>query len=275
MNINDKEIGKKISDEIKKYEKLKNSFLKIRDSEEKASKSRLENFEKLKDIKEQDNDLLSELYQKFTTEMKILEDKKRQHISKITDLILPITVYYPEKLKETKTKLEDLNKLKKENNSLQKEHDKTQDKDVAQEVNKKMINNKQVAVQKGESIEHELCKFEADRVNDNKYLFLHYIHSELKYHAAMVEKLSTLFKDINGIDPRAELPNFIKKYNLKVDLHKIDNNIDQILSNREKKEREEQQKRNDVYDSELHNNNSENHYQGMGVSTSIKPNDYS
>ena len=40
---------------------------------------------------------------------------------------------------------------------------------------------------KTQDIEKNVCLIEADRVKDNKYLFLHYIYSELGYHAKAVE----------------------------------------------------------------------------------------
>lgn len=267
MEINNEKIAEKINDEIKKYETLKKSFLTIYNAEGKASKTRKENLDKIKDIKEEDNTQLKELYGEFAEGLKRLEDKRDNHLKKIENLILPVTAYYPEKLKETKKTLADFDKLKKESSSLQKERDKEKDKSAAQDLNGQIANNKKDQVKKAESIEHDLCKFEAERVNDNKYLFLHYVHSELKYHASMVENLSVLFKKIKDIDPRSELPDFIRKYGLKVDLKNIDVNISELIRDKENREMMEQQRRNNVYASEMGNNINNNgsiNEQGLG-----------
>ena len=47
-----------------------------------------------------------------------------------------------------------------------------------------------------------------------KYLFLHFIHSELAYHTAALEKLSSLYKNIQDIEPIEKLPDFVGKYSL-------------------------------------------------------------
>ena len=36
---------------------------------------------------------------------------------------------------------------------------------------------------------------------DNTYLFLHFIHSELKCHCEALERMSKLFSEINKINP--------------------------------------------------------------------------
>ena len=55
MATNERQINMKINSEIKKYEVLKKAFLKLYESESKASKSRLKNFDELNKIQEYDN----------------------------------------------------------------------------------------------------------------------------------------------------------------------------------------------------------------------------
>lgn len=54
-------------------------------------------------------------------------------------------------------------------------------------------------------LEDEIMKFEAQRVVDNKYLLLHYIHSELAYHCISMQILTKLFAITNVTDPKEEL----------------------------------------------------------------------
>ena len=95
--------------------------------------------------------------------------------------------------------------------------------------------------QTGQTIEKDLLIFENERIVDNKYLFLHFIHSELGYHAQALEKLSNLFAKIHDIYPIEDLPNFVHKYNL-------NNSGDLSDFGYNKKEIERQKKRNQNLD---------------------------
>lgn len=250
MAKNEKRLEEKISAEIKKYGLLKESFLSIYKSEEKASKSRIENFDKINAIKETDNTLLSDIYKEFIIEMKKLEENRKQHLGKIMDLILPVTVTYPEILNKTRNKLKELIKLRNEKIKMEANKQKAKDKNDANEarqLNNEINRNKEEEKKIGEDLEYEIVKFESERVNDNKFLFLHYIHSELKYHAICLEKMSALFYRINAIDPRAELPEFIRKYNINIQLNSIGIKINEILDEQRKKQNIEQKKRDDIY----------------------------
>ena len=88
---------------------------------------------------------------------------------------------------------------------------------------------------KTQDIEKNVCLIEADRVKDNKYLFLHYIHSELEYHAKAVEKLSQLFNQINLIEPLEKMPEFMRSYNIKADLREINIDMEEIERNKERR----------------------------------------
>ena len=211
-NLNEKEINIKINNEIKKYELLKKSFLKIYESESKTSKIRNENFNKLNTIINTDNKQLEDIYNLFTTEMRNLEKDRDNHLRKIIDLILPVIEYYPQKLKDTKKDLENFTK------------------------------NKNIARNKGETIENEIMKFENERCEDNKCLFLQFIHSELKYHAGALEKISELFYNINKKEPYEELKKFAEDNKIEVDIEKIFGNVDMKKIMEEKKKREKQEK---------------------------------
>ena len=88
---------------------------------------------------------------------------------------------------------------------------------------------------KTQDIEKNVCLIEADRVKDNKYLFLHYIHSELEYHAKAVEKLSQLFNQIILIEPLEKMPEFMRSYNIKADLREINIDMEEIERNKERR----------------------------------------
>ena len=100
--MDERQINTKIKNEIKKYETLKKSFLKLYESEGKAKKGRLENFTKFDRMQEDDNPQLKTIYETFKTEMETLENFLQNHLYKINNLILPVTNCYPHKLKETK-----------------------------------------------------------------------------------------------------------------------------------------------------------------------------
>lgn len=255
MAINEREINLKINLEIKKYETLKKSFLKIFESEQKASKSRRENFEKIRKVQESDNASLRDIYNLFISEMKALEDKRDIHLNKIMDLILPVTDYYPQKLKITKKNLDDLSKVRKNKAKLEKSRNEIKNDNVAevQRLNADIAKSKNEEIKKGQSLESEMVKFESERVDDNKFLFLHYIHSELKYHAAALEKMSELFFKINSMDPRIHLREFANNfgqndYDFK---GKLGIDMDKIEEEDERRRNEEDEKINDVYGSRI------------------------
>ncbi len=252
MTFNEREINLKIHSETKKYEILKKSFLKLYESETKASKSRRENFEKLVKIQENDNTELKNIYNLFTNEMKALEDKRNTHLNKIMDLILPVADYYPEKLKITKKNLEELSKVRKTKAKLEKSRNEVNNNntDEAKRLNKELTKSRDDEMKFGRNLENEICKFESERIEDNKLLFLHFIHSELKYHAACLEKMSELFYKIKEIDPRVELEDFKKRYKIDCDLleqYSID--IEKIKEDYNKKIKKEKEDIDDVYGS--------------------------
>ena len=163
-----------------------------------------------------------------------------------------MTVYYPEKLKQSKKSIEDLVTLKKQKEKNAKEEQKAQNKndvDKARNLSAQIAQQSEEERRKTQDIERNVCLIEADRVKDNKYLFLHYIHSEMEYHAKAVEKMSYLFNMINRIEPLEKLQDFARNYNIKTDLREIDVDIEEIERNKEKRIREEQEQVNKVFGS--------------------------
>ena len=51
--------------------------------------------------------------------MRDLENKKAQHLEKIMKLLLPVTVYYPDKLKESQKRIKELQNVKKQTDKIQ------------------------------------------------------------------------------------------------------------------------------------------------------------
>ena len=252
MTSKDKQLQTKIDEEIKKYNNLKNAFSTIYESEKDVQKKRQEVYEKISKIEEVDNSELSNIYKQFFAKMNELESFRTKHLKNINEKFLPMTVYYPEKLKQSKKSIEDLVTLKKQKEKNAKEELKAQNKndvDKARNLSAQIAQQSEEERRKTQDIERNVCLIEADRVKDNKYLFLHYIHSEMEYHAKAVEKMSQLFNMINRIEPLEKLPDFARNYNIKTDLREIDVDIEEIERNKEKRIREEQEQVNKVFGS--------------------------
>ena len=252
MTSKDKQLQGKIDDEIKKYNNLKSAFSTIYESENEVQKKRQEVYDKISKIEESDNSELANIYKQFFAKMNELEAFRTKHLKNINEKFLPMTVYYPEKLKQSKKSIDDLVTLKKQKEKNAKEEQKAQNKndvDKARNLSAQIAQQSEEERRKTQDIERNVCLIEADRVKDNKYLFLHYIHSEMEYHAKAVEKMSTLFNMINRIEPLEKLQDFAKNYNIKTDLREIDVDIEEIERNKEKRIREEQEQVNKVFGS--------------------------
>ena len=252
MNSKDKQLQIKIDDEIKKYNNLKSAFSTIYESENEVQKKRLEVYDKISKIEESDNSELAQIYKQFFAKINELEAFRTKHLKNINEKFLPMTVYYPEKLKQSKKSIDDLVTLKKQKEKNAKEEQKAQNKndvDKARNLSAQIAQQSEEERRKTQDIERNVCLIEADRVKDNKYLFLHYIHSEMEYHAKAVEKMSYLFNMINRIEPLEKLQDFARNYNIKTDLREIDVDIEEIERNKEKRIREEQEQVNKVFGS--------------------------
>lgn len=250
--INLRDVNVKINSEIKKYEKLKKAFLKIYETETKTSKTRTENIEKIRNIQETDNKNLEDIYKKFIDTIKTVEDKHKEHLEKIMNLILPVTEIYPKEAKERKKEMEDLEKAKKRTEKFEKNRNEVKNDDVnkIQSINGEIAKSRNDEVKKAASLEQAMVKFESERVIDNQFLFLHYIHSELKYHCAALENLSDLFFEIKGIDPRENLIDFADHYGIKdYDFSQIGIDMKEIDEERRKRSIRESEERDNVYSS--------------------------
>lgn len=253
-----RDVNVKINSEIKKYEKLKKAFLKIYETETKTGKTRKEYIDKIRNIQETDNNNLEKIYKNFIDTMNEVEGKHDEHLHKIMDLILPVTEFYPKIAKDRKKEMEDLEKTKKKKEKYEKSRNEVKNDDVqkVQSINGEIAKSRNEETQKAKSLEKEMVKFESDRVQDNQFLFLHYIHSELKYHCAALEKLSKLFFEIKKIEPRENLIEFAAKYDLKdYDFGKINIDMQKINEERRRRDEKESEERDNVYSS-IDNNNS-------------------
>lgn len=54
-------------------------------------------------------------------------------------------------------------------------------------------------------LEEKVIKNEAERLTEQKYLLLHYVHSALAYHCNSMQLLTKLFSTISAVDPREAL----------------------------------------------------------------------
>lgn len=213
---NDKLILKKVDSEVKKFSTLEKSFLKISQSEKDLYKSRVKAFKAIDNLKEE-NPHLNQSYVNFKNSLLELEQLRNSKYNKMDNIIIPALQYYPSKMKEfynPVNKIKDLDKnLEKTKDQILKfksKNDLDNASKLEQEKNK-MRNQKTVV---GNKMENELVEFEAERLEDFKYLLLHYVHSELSFHAQALEKMTKLFHEIHRDDPKQDLGSFVKKYNL-------------------------------------------------------------
>ena len=251
-SLNIDEVNKFIKTQSKMFEKLTKAFTKIQEAEQKASKIRQDNFqqfENMEKIIEDDNPTLKELYKNFGKNMKELENMREDHLKTLKELIIPVTEFYPTKLKKNKMNLDEISKAKKNTENLRK----------SQADNNDITKSERTEISKRNNFEKEFLKYEKERVEDNRFLFLNYIHSELKYHCAVLEELSKLFVETNKRNVTVDLKNFaenysIKNYNFKklgIDMNNLN---DQVIE----EENERKRKINSVYTSGRHSGDDDN-----------------
>ena len=223
--------NKSIKIEADKYNKFKNIFTKIRDAESLNSKQRIEYFKNLSEIKGDENDGLDEIFNLFIDRMIKLELNRDEHLEKtISKLIIPVTEIYPTIIKQQKNNLDDL----------------------ARERKNTQVNQSKSIIEKREKENVKSYKdFQKNSINDSKYILMNYIHSELKYHAALMEKLNHLFFKINGIDPLVHLKKFGESYGINdYDIRKLKNVNKEKIEEYEKNRKEnEDEEKNGVYSS--------------------------
>jgi len=251
-SLNIDEVNKFIKTQTKMFEKLTKAFTKIQEAEQKASKIRQDNFqqfENMEKIIEDDNPTLKELYKNFGKNMKELENMREDHLKTLKELIIPVTEFYPTKLKKNKMNLDEISKAKKNTENLRK----------SQADGNDITKSERTEISKRNNFEKEFLKYEKERVEDNRFLFLNYIHSELKYHCAVLEELSKLFVETNKRNVTVDLKNFaenysIKNYNFKklgIDMNNLN---DQVIE----EENERKRKINSVYTSGRHSGDDDN-----------------
>jgi hypothetical protein len=153
----------------------------------------------------------------FNGTMVDLEKFRKTQLDKINNLIIPATNFYPEKVKAFRLNLDKIGEIKKSKEKQKSEISKAQTKKEFEKVsmlNSEVKKHEDDEKLEGNKIEIGLADFEAERLTDNKYLLLHYIHSELAFHATSLEKLTKLYGEIMCHEPKEMLPDFIKNYNL-------------------------------------------------------------
>lgn len=244
--INETKFIEKTDSEIKKYDLLKKAFQNIYSSEKSLYDKRKSAFDSIEKIKETDNIFLKDIYSEFTSQMKNLEECRNEQISRIKDKIIPATNAYASKAKTYKQNLGKYKEIKTKNKKKQSEKIEVQSKgdgEKGQQIEREINQNINLLCETGKDLEKNILLFEADRISDNKYLILHFIHSELAYHAKALENLSLLYQKIKNIEPIEKLKDFQEKYALNtVDLSEFGYNEREIK--RREKMREEEGKQN-------------------------------
>lgn len=239
----------KIKSEVRKYQLLKEAFLKLYEEEKKAKDNRVSNFDKLSSIKETDNPRLNDIYKLFISEMKNVENAREKHLNNIKDIYLPIIDYYPKRLKETENNLERYEQAVERKEKLEKSRNNIENEDVdINKINQELATSKRVEKEEEGKLEDKICKSEAERLDDNKFLFLRFIYSELKYHAEALGIMSELFNTIKNNETRLDLKNFEEKYKIKIDYEKLDINIENLKKIEESRRNKEEESKNEVYD---------------------------
>lgn len=216
VDRNDKLISDDIVKETKRFETLDKTFSKLSKSEKDSFNKRKEAFEAIDKIQDE-NAYVNSMYTIFRKSMSDLEKTRQTKIEKLDKTIIPAIKYYPTKLRDFRQKL---NEIKGIQNSIQ-THEKNIEKaktksdgDMLRKAEEGKHKDSQKKVIAGNALEKDYVDFEANRVDDNKAVLLHFIHSELAYHATAMQTLTKLYQEINILEPKEKLKDFIQKYNL-------------------------------------------------------------
>lgn len=213
----DNKISKKIDNEVKRFESIEKCFAKILESEKLLREKRLAAFDLFKNLETEENNMLRDIYNTFKNNMVNLEKTRDNKLIKLEKTIIPAARYYPQKVKEFKRPINKIKDLVKSQNSYKEKSSKAKEKQQQDEVNhfeRELQDAKTKHEKEGNDLERDMLYFEAERVGDNKALILHYIHSELAYHANALQSMSKLYQEINIIEPKEDLKKFINEYNL-------------------------------------------------------------
>ena len=220
--LDEKEFTKRIENELKNYEILKTIFQKIFEGDSKLSENRNSVFEKIENIDESDSETLKNIYTSFTKEMKDLENIRKEQ-ENIHGNIIGAIEYDNYKAKMYKKQIGKYKDIKGQTEKQEREISKLRvsgNDEKAKQIDEDLKKSKNQMEEIGKSLEEDFVKFEIDRIMDNKYLFLHFIYSEMDYHAKSLEKLTSLYKEIKGENPKLDMKNFMKSQNINQDPEK-------------------------------------------------------
>ena len=224
MNINernDKKIEEKIKEEEKRFQNLEKVISTICVAEKIILEKRREAFKVMDNINDE-NAHIKDIYSLFKNKMIELEKARENKINKLEKTIIPAIKYYPQKIRNLK---DPLNKIKTIQKNVSKHQEKLDDAVKQQNQDQANIHEQEIKANEnrkkieGEKMEKEFLEFEAERVEDNKNVILHYIHSELAYHASALQEMSKLYQEISIREPKEKLREFIDKYKLTSMLH--------------------------------------------------------
>lgn len=216
MTDNFQLIESKLEKETKKFENLEKSLLKVLENEKEMKESRLKSMDIINKI-EEENQYLKEIYTMYHKHSEDVEKSRDNKISKLEKVIIPAIKYYPTKLRELK---KPLNQIKDVSKSITKHSEKitsakkTNDMRTATIHENDMKKDEIEKIKQVEKLELNLIDLEKERVEDNKSVLLHLIHSEISFHANALQSLSKLYQEISCRDPKEKLRDFINFYKL-------------------------------------------------------------
>ena len=215
-NLEEEKFKRKTEQDIKNYELIKTVFTKIYDIEKDLLNKRKSSFQDIANIDEEDNEILKNIYKDFTEQMDGLEKYRENLMTKIQEKLIPACKYYISNSKQAK---KDIGKYKDKKKLNEKQEFELEKAKASRNTIKESQLNNEIEKSKLEidnelsSIQKNMIKYEKDRIEDSKYIILHFIHCEMAYHAKSVEKLSKLYKDINVLNPKVCLKGFTDKMN--------------------------------------------------------------
>ena len=64
----------------------------------------------------------------------------------------------------------------------------------------------------GQSMEKDIMQYDSDRIQNNKFIILHFIHCKMNYHAKSIEKLGQLYKEITDSESIIHLIEFAENF---------------------------------------------------------------
>ena len=174
---------KNTNNELKKYNTLKDCFQKIYKQEDNLNKTSIKAYSQIERIEETSK--LKDIYHYFAKKMGDLEGTQRkQLVGALNNKIVHGILYQSSQIKKYKTNPQCLEQERNREHASQNETPQTS------------------ASQKADK---ELLLFEMESQAYNKSLLLHFIHSELAWHASALQHLGNLYKEILNIDPYEDI----------------------------------------------------------------------